>query len=273
METLFHYTNIDALALILKNRTIRFKPLDTMDDLEENLTADVENAGMFTYVSCWTSDEKENLALWKQYTRHDEGVRIELPKYPFKKYHVLDLVKDERVRLLFKDNPNAETIIRMDKMLESNYTTQVIEGDDILFEVNYTENEDEIIPQLVCYDPDRNKTLIKLGCIGKTKRAAWCFQKEQRYRIQFLPANMLSVYMDEGLTFKKALEDIVKGKAKQPFPFYDLEIDDQVFEKMNIVLSPTISAGNEILIRNTIEKYNPQASLRTKNSCFYGKIR
>lgn len=81
-EELYHYTNIESLALILKNRTIRFNSLDKMDDLQETMTADVENAGRFTYVSCWTADVKENIALWKQYTNHDTGVRIELPKYP-----------------------------------------------------------------------------------------------------------------------------------------------------------------------------------------------
>lgn len=32
---IYHYTNIDTLALILKNRTIRFNRLDNVDDLEE----------------------------------------------------------------------------------------------------------------------------------------------------------------------------------------------------------------------------------------------
>ncbi len=30
-----HYTNIENLALILKNKTIRFNRLDKVDDLEE----------------------------------------------------------------------------------------------------------------------------------------------------------------------------------------------------------------------------------------------
>ena len=49
------YTSIDSLALILKNKTIRFKRLDKMDDIEE---AALSNAGIhlggFMFVSCWT---------------------------------------------------------------------------------------------------------------------------------------------------------------------------------------------------------------------------
>ena len=37
------YTSIDSLALILKNKTIRFKRLDKMDDIEE---AALSNAGI-----------------------------------------------------------------------------------------------------------------------------------------------------------------------------------------------------------------------------------
>ena len=44
---LYHYTNIETLALILKNRTIRFNSLDRMDDLQEQQTADVKNIGQF----------------------------------------------------------------------------------------------------------------------------------------------------------------------------------------------------------------------------------
>ena len=78
-EELYHYTNIESLALILKNRTIRFNSLDKMDDLQETMTADVENAGRFTYVSCWTADVKENIALWDHQiyirSRNSDGVK------------------------------------------------------------------------------------------------------------------------------------------------------------------------------------------------------
>ena len=56
IEYLYHYTSIEKLALILKNRTIRLNPLDKMDDLQEQKTADVENIGKFVFISSWTLD-------------------------------------------------------------------------------------------------------------------------------------------------------------------------------------------------------------------------
>lgn len=57
MDYLYHYTSVEVLALILKNRTIRFNSLDHMDDLQEQETADIKNAGQFCYISSWTDDE------------------------------------------------------------------------------------------------------------------------------------------------------------------------------------------------------------------------
>lgn len=52
---IYHYTNIEALALILKNQTIRFNRLDKVDDIEEGKA---ESWGVkfckYVFVSCWT---------------------------------------------------------------------------------------------------------------------------------------------------------------------------------------------------------------------------
>ena len=50
---IYHYTNIEALALILKNQTIRFNRLDKVDDIEEG---NAESWGVkfckYVFVSC-----------------------------------------------------------------------------------------------------------------------------------------------------------------------------------------------------------------------------
>ena len=86
MEYLYHYTSLETLALILSNKTICFNNLLNVDDIEEAETQDMGNFGRFLYVSCWTDDEKESIPLWNLYTPNMHGVRIKLPKFPFKKY-------------------------------------------------------------------------------------------------------------------------------------------------------------------------------------------
>ena len=86
METdyLYHYTSLEKLALILKNRTIRLSPLDKMDDRQEQKTSDVENIGRFVFVSSWADDSAESIPMWKMYTDPLAGVRIRMRKNPFK---------------------------------------------------------------------------------------------------------------------------------------------------------------------------------------------
>ena len=47
---LYHYTSIETLALILKNGTIKFNRLDTVDDLEEaGYTSDGMQLGKYMF--------------------------------------------------------------------------------------------------------------------------------------------------------------------------------------------------------------------------------
>lgn len=87
MEYLYHYTSLETLALILKNKTLCFNNLLNVDDIEEARTTDMGDFGKYVYVSCWTDDSEESIPLWNLYTPDMHGVRIKLPKFPFKKYH------------------------------------------------------------------------------------------------------------------------------------------------------------------------------------------
>lgn len=87
MEYLYHYTSVDVLALILKNRTIRLNPLSKMDDWQEQFSAHGRAHGKHIFISSWTSETEEIPKMWRDYCKpHPEnGVRIKLPVNPFSK--------------------------------------------------------------------------------------------------------------------------------------------------------------------------------------------
>lgn len=87
-EYLYHYTSIENLLLILKNKTLAFNSLQNVDDLEECESKDVQKIGEMCYVSCWTDDATESIPMWSMYTQNMQGVRIKLRKFPFKKYSI-----------------------------------------------------------------------------------------------------------------------------------------------------------------------------------------
>ena len=87
-----HYTNLESLAMILKNRTIRFNRLDKVDDLEEG---NAESLGVrfckYVFVSCWTEISEESIPLWKMYGGDFGGIRISVEKEMFQEYFVSNL--------------------------------------------------------------------------------------------------------------------------------------------------------------------------------------
>ncbi len=89
---IYHYTNLESLALILKNQTIRFNRLDKVDDLEEGNT---ESLGVkfcrYIFVSCWTETTEESIPLWKMYGGDKGGIRIALEQEMFKEYLISNL--------------------------------------------------------------------------------------------------------------------------------------------------------------------------------------
>lgn len=76
MNQIHHYTTIENLVFIIKNKTLRFTRLDLVDDMLEGNDFGMYNPLKYIFASCWTRDERENIALWKMYATMDLGVRI-----------------------------------------------------------------------------------------------------------------------------------------------------------------------------------------------------
>ena len=119
MKYLYHYTSLETLALILRNKTICFNNLLYVDDLDEAETEDMGKFGKFVYVSCWTEDSEESIPLWNLYTPNMHGVRIRMPEFPFKKYR---FKKGE----YFLSEEESKTITMKEKQKEIIRTTEEI---------------------------------------------------------------------------------------------------------------------------------------------------
>lgn len=153
-DYLYHYTNIETLALILKNRTIRFNPLNKMDDLQEQETADIKNIGQFCYISSWTDEITESIPMWNMYASLDSGVRIGLKKNPFQKHSVTPIALSKALNMPLANNenntsniqpcPSLETYIPILDMIKCNF----ISG-DILFAYYDMLIDDNLFSQMI----------------------------------------------------------------------------------------------------------------------------
>lgn len=249
IEYLYHYTSIESLALILKNRTIRLNPLDKMDDLQEKRSAEIKDFGKFTFVSCWTSDEVESIPMWKLYTQLTSGVRIKMRIRPFVQYNNVPV--NQLREWAYKNNgqivnevvSNSATYIDAYWMLNHGVITPHAFGDDILCKIEYTNELEKLEPKIAVYKD--GTTYLCGNMLGKHKNEYWRFQNEWRY--------LLSVYPWPPAT----------GGAAPLMPEYiDLQITPNCYDDMEITCSPKMTVGNRILLEALLEKYNPKATVK-----------
>ncbi|KMZ55516.1 DUF2971 domain-containing protein [Dorea sp. D27] len=260
MNYLYHYTNIETLALILRNHTIRFNSLDKMDDLQEKETADLKNIGQFCYISSWTDNEIESIPMWNMYASLERGIRIMLPQNPFMIYdnraEELQKVTSYPVQDASNGSP-LQSIIPLAEMFSKGFFTIQAINKNILFKVEYTDDKDKLYPQLL--KDEGEGFSIALDELGKYKNLHWAFQREWRYILNVLPLDLNQPIENLFRNFEITTNKIRLDSEKQPLSYYDMHLSDEAFENMHITLSPRISTGNRIIIQSLIEKYNPSA--------------
>lgn len=245
-QYLYHYTNLESLALILKYKTIRFSRLDFVDDLEEVETGDMGKAGRFCFVSCWTEDSEESIPFWHMYTNDMKGVRIKLPSDPFVKYNV----QGEYVTGSFTSNFKYEQILRKDGTINSAWG-------NLLTKVIYTDDENLLKPTIAYQDVQNNVKGVNFNEIGKYKRSNWEFQKEWRYIIFIAPLTLKEMQMQqECLIYER-----FKNGYNLDIDHYLLNIDSSKFEKMEITLGPNTKDGDRIIVEALVNKFNPKAQI------------
>ncbi len=246
MEYLYHYTSLSSLALILKNKTIRFNSLINMDDAEEVKTKNSDYLGKYCFISSWTDIEQESIPFWGLYTSNMTGVRIRMRKYPFrKKKYSLSYYEEGKE---FESFVPESLVARKDIYLYPSLP--------FLRKVEYTDNDDLIYPKPIDYlCKNSNGTFNLTGNfknINKFKRDSWLFQSEWRYGFIVFPH-------DE----KGCLNMQLKANAKDlPFYFYDFEINEEALGDIEILTGPKMNTGDKELLKLLCEKYCPQAVIK-----------
>lgn len=272
IEYLYRYTSLDSLALILKSRQIRLNPLDKMDDLQEQKTADVENLGKFVFISSWTEDSSESIPMWRMYTDPRAGVRIKMRKNPFVWHGTKGTDIIQKTDFCITDEKTLSTtlpsFLDISELMANGYYSAQAFGGDILKPVTYTDEIEKLEP-VISHIAD-GKLTLELSKLGRYKNTYWSFQKEWRYIMIFIPFDFKSGVETMESNFNLTANRLLRGIETPPFRFYSLDIAPEAFEEMEITCSPQMSAGNRVLLDALVEKYNPSATVR--ESSLLGKI-
>lgn len=257
---LYHYTSVDVLELILKNRTIKFNRLDQVDDLnEKEFTSGLigTQLGLYTFAACFSKSSKESIPMWNMYAKWNSGVRIGIMKDMFNNYkHYLDAG--------FVKGPLETIIADKSEILGKDYIVAPVPLSEMYVEVIYTDDSQKLISKAI---PTDGKS-FKFPEIGKYKITEWDFQYEIKFRIHVFPLDMslIGKGADEEIIFKPMRENREISKTCFYVPLKDIAIDN-----MEIMIGPNASCEDRERIVELAKEYCTNATII--NSKLTGMIR
>lgn len=263
-DYLYHYTNLESLALILKNHTIRFTRLDKVDDPQEMRTADSRNLAKFRFVSCWTNSAKENIPMWREYASTSFGVRIQLPVDPFERYEIPEeVLSDPKWHIEGLPADGNTKILRIpftDLWDKGIMIQEANSGAKILHKIEYTDDPGKLMPKTI--NRHSNGYLsANLKYVGTAKTTQWCYQHEWRYILTIFPFDLKESINLQAVTTNRIVQIILDYNNPTLPEFYDLRISEDAFKSMTIITGPEMSDGGTTILQALLDKYNPTATV------------
>ena len=260
IQPLFHYTSIETLALILKNRTIKLNSLYNVDDKTEGITKENLRLQKYYFVSCWTNLKEESIPFWKMYTPDMHGVRIALPKYPFV-FHKIDY-KPKNLVIDYD-----WSFLKEEDFVNNEFL--VVPNNKILEKVEYTNDNALLYPEVL--KKRNNGFNLQLSVLGKYKTFDWKFQSEFRYIVRTIPGGGIITFDIPHWNMADSVYQAIISEKQMSKDCLFLDIREDAFEKMEILIGPKANQAEEIIINSLAEKYNPRAIIN--RSKLYGKIK
>lgn len=259
-DRLSHYTSIESLHKILKSKALRLKRLDLVDDVTESTNLEYEDFAKLCFTSSWTDAESDNLMLWNMYGDQMRGVKITLPKFPFK--------MDE------KPAPTGSSGVVGYCPFEEHgitfYPDSFSTGSTFLFEVEYDPSPGErmVIVEMKTTEKGRLAT-YRPENIGKYKHTDWKGQHEYRYRFMFSTSDILwdSLSPADGY-----LVDGVKNLSIDR-RHLDLKLDTEALRHLQIETGPKCSEEDDEVVRLLCKEYLPSSPVLVQPSKWRNKIR
>ncbi len=247
---IYHYTNIDTLALILKNKTIRFNRLDKVDDLEEGRSeCSGINIAQYTFVSCWTENPEESIPLWKLYTDKEMGVRIGMDKDMFKTYSYHD---EEVINGVYMKG-EVKTILSPEMLSPAKIVLMPIFNDGVFYrKVQYVNDVSSELKGAVSKDANGGYQ-FQLSKFGAFKNSRWAFQQESRFVLNIYPNPQKIPYTDERLAHW--LCQVIGANIPNSISHYDMDLDGNALSAMEITMCPNMSEGNKIIVESLCNTY------------------
>lgn len=226
---LYHYTSIETLALILKNKTIRFSRLDRVDDPDEfSFKEDGITPAHYCFVSCWTKNSKENLPQWYMYGNSTHGVRIEIDSDMF-------VIEDKKLNPEFFNN----TFMQIKQFM-----IMPILSEGLLRDIHYIDDVKEVKDKI--FHQFCEQHAIDFKQIGIYKSKDWAFQQECRFLFYVMPL-LANGLVNPNYTLQKNICPKVSC--------IDVPIKAEYLNQIRILLGPKVTEAEETIVKSLMKDF------------------
>ena len=294
---IYHYTSIDTLELILKNRTIRFNRTDRVDDKDEiELIISGKPFAKYIFASCWTMESKESIPKWGLYAGKSRGVRISLDsdkmfnnfirtihfdqsQHSTQEYN--DFVGEKAVRLddrrwlfpcVFKDGTwNGFPYYLFHGAINPLRSGMCIMPhryfNDFFVEVEYVEDVNSSYEGRFQVNHNNDETYgFKFKTkVGYKKCKDWEFQKEVRFILFMM--HTVPQYISDDLYVDYPSANFTeynfppRGYDGRELLYFDMKLDDNAFDHLEITLGPELSSEDKERVSKILQLYTPNAKI------------
>lgn len=265
-QTLYHYTSLANLALILETRKIRCRRLDLVDDLTEGHPADFPSLAKYIFVSCWTDSGEESIPLWHMYSGEMRGVRISLPsRFVCEHEYHSELAKGVHVE------PGYKSVIPQKDIHGRDYFFWLPPGKYPLYRIQYTDDPAELFPSIV--DQTDQGMKLAIDKVGVSKKREWQFQHEWRVKLVAFPAAAPGGSHADS-EYQQQMNPLPRILNRQliSIDHYDLAIEPSALFNMKIILGPKFHAGDCYLLESYLKR-NDLRDVTVEESALSGTIR
>ena len=249
---IYHYTSIETLALILKNRTLRFNNVSNVDDPDECQTEDFAPLQPYCFISCWTKEHEDSIPLWKIYANDGRGVRLESDT---------NYIQFRNGEIEIRD---LHFVVKNVKLRENSSTSYFINlwqnGISVnpFFETNYSDKKR--IFEKDCSTQDIQQWEYDIESAFNTKKTCWAFENEIRFILLGCKCE------DSGIVnWQKIFSNII---AKKEFSeeYVDLILEQDFFDNLKITCGPRTTEAEKIIIQSLVNTYDKNRLIEISKS-------
>jgi hypothetical protein len=275
-EHIYHYTSVESLALILKSKKLRFTRTDRVDDVFEAQSHAGIQFGKYVFVSCWTEEVEENLPQWHMYSGGMTGVRIQLPRNPFRS---LTYVPPSDFTEIEINGPMENSPITFEESLGSNYFVVPLFFDNhFASPVEYVEDVRRCYENHVMTDNEHTDnpqvTVSDAGRVIRYKSEVWSFQQEYRFALTILPTHPSESIGSSPVPEKPALRYSPAGYLSgvdHGLQFFDVSISEHALDGLVVRTGPLCTPGTIACVEAVLSQWAPKAKL--EQSALAGTVR